>query len=253
MANWGEADTEAVSKMLCDFVEDLTPKNGSGNGVLTARSYARCGRPKAIAWSERVRPVLDRLYPEWQDENEDDPYFEFGQVRDAGLRLIERIKSRDEVEEILGPSNPAPRLVADQFHELVWSAAQAQWKTGHRHEAVLAASKAVNSQLQAKLERRDLSEVRLIREAFSEKEPADGKPRLSFSNFEDEQTRNSMREGVMSFGVGCFMAIRNPVGHLPNAEHELSEQQALECLAALSLLAGWIDEAKLRAKQSDPS
>lgn len=54
-----------------------------------------------------------------------------------------------------------------------------------------------------------------------------------------------MRDGVMNFGAGCFMAIRNPVGHLPNDEHELTEQEALERLAAGSLLARWIDEANV--------
>lgn len=53
------------------------------------------------------------------------------------------------------------------------------------------------------------------------------------------------RQGVMSFGAGCFQAIRSPVGHLPNDEHELEEQPALERLAALSLLLRWIDEAEL--------
>jgi hypothetical protein len=49
----------------------------------------------------------------------------------------------------------------------------------------------------------------------------------------------------MAFGAGCFQAIRNPVGHLPNEEHELTEQEALERLAAFSLLARWIQEATL--------
>ena len=54
-----------------------------------------------------------------------------------------------------------------------------------------------------------------------------------------------MRQGAMAFGAGCFQAIRNPVGHLPNEEHELTEQEALERLAAFSLLARWIQEATL--------
>jgi hypothetical protein len=49
----------------------------------------------------------------------------------------------------------------------------------------------------------------------------------------------------MSFGSGCFQAIRNPLGHLLNEEVELSEQEALERLAALSLLARWIERATL--------
>ena len=110
---------------------------------------------------------------------------------------------------------------------------------------MLAAAKAVNSQLQAKLNRRDLSEAKLIRDAFSKKKPERGRHRLRFDFVADDQTRESMREGVMNFGAGCFMAIRNPLGHLPNDEHELDEQDALERLAALSLLARWIEQANV--------
>jgi hypothetical protein len=45
----------------------------------------------------------------------------------------------------------------------------------------------------------------------------------------------------------CFAAIRNPVGHLPNDQVELTEQSALERLAALSLLARWVDEAEVES------
>jgi hypothetical protein len=110
---------------------------------------------------------------------------------------------------------------------------------------VLAAAKAVNSMLQAKLGRRDVSEVNLIQEAFSSGGPTAGRPRLRFPMIDDEKTRESMTQGALSFGVGCFQAIRNPVGHLPNEEHELSEQEALERLAALSLLARWIEQADI--------
>ncbi len=101
--------------------------------------------------------------------------------------------------------------------------------------------------LQERLDRRDVSDVKLVREAFSESPAASSKLRLRFSRIEDDQTRESMRQGVMSFGVGCFQAIRNPVGHLPNEQHELGEQDALERLAALSLLARWITEADIEA------
>src|SRR6478735_5417262 len=127
------------------------------------------------------------------------------------------------------------------MHDLVWQAASVQWSTGHRHEAVLAAAKAANSRLQEKLGRRDLSEVKLVREALSDKAAELGRPRLRFPHISDDQTRESMRQGVMGFGAGCFQAIRNPVGHLPNDEHELEEHSALERLAALSLFLRWID------------
>jgi len=56
---------------------------------------------------------------------------------------------------------------------------------------------------------------------------------------------DSQTTGALSFGVGCFQAIRNRVGHLPDERHTLTEQDALQRLAALSLLARWIEQATL--------
>lgn len=92
--------------------------------------------------------------------------------------------------------------------------------------------------------------VKLVREAFTEKPAKAGAVRLRFDTVADRQTRDSMRDGAMNFGVGWFQAIRNPVGHLPNDEHELTEQQALERLAAWSLFAGWVERANLVTEES---
>jgi hypothetical protein len=47
----------------------------------------------------------------------------------------------------------------------------------------------------------------------------------------------------MDFGAGCFEGIRNPAAHEDRLD--LTDQVALEQLAAFSLLARWIDECKL--------
>jgi hypothetical protein len=165
--------------------------------------------------------------------------------RDASVRLLARIESNEEIGEMLAGHDASPALTGSQLHHLVWGAASAQWATGHRHEAVLAASNAVNSMLQLKLDRRDVSEVNLVQEAFGAADPKPDRPRLRFPMIEDEKTRESLTQGALSFGVGCFQAIRNPVGHLPNEMNELTEQEALERLAAWSLLARWIDQANV--------
>lgn len=233
-------DVDWIRGQLVEYVRRTRPVNQSrsGNGYtsITARTAPECGRAEAIDRTETVRPILDRLYPEWRSENDGCKNDEFKSERDACRRLLARLENLEEVERRLGGGDTSPRITAASLHPLIWSAAKAQWSTGHRHEAVLAASKAVNSQLQAKLSRRDVSEKDLVRQAFSGREPADGKPRLR---------RESVRQGAMDFGAGCFAAIRNPVGHLPNDQVELDEQTALERLAALSLLARWIDEASV--------
>jgi uncharacterized protein (TIGR02391 family) len=251
MTHFGGVDLDRVKAELQNFVAEAAPKNGSRDGFITTTSYAQCGRPRAIELVERVRPVLDALYADWRTENPIRQSFEFAPERDACMRLIARIESHEEVSEMIGDGAESPQLSAKGMHEKIWGAATTQWSTGHRHEAVLAAAKAVNSLLQQKLNRRDVSESKLVREGFSERPPAAGKPRMRFTKVGDEQARESLRQGAMDFGAGCFAAIRNPVGHLPNDQVELSEQDALERLAALSLLARWIDQASVEVADSE--
>jgi Protein of unknown function (Hypoth_ymh) len=209
-------DVDWVRKQLTGFVDETRPINQSGNGLITARTAPECGRPRAIERVEVVRPILRRLYPEWESENPGSKNDEFESARDASRRLLARLDHLDEVNARLGGEDQSPRITASSLHHLIWGAAEAQWTLGQRHEAVLAAAKAVNSQLQANFHRHDVSEADLVRQAFTDKAPEPGKPRLRFNTVEDEQTRESLRGGAMEFGAGCFRAIRNPVGHRPN-------------------------------------
>lgn len=243
LVNLNGVDVDWVREQLQRFIEETQPVNQSNNMVVTARTAPACGRPRAIELVETARPILTRLYPEWRSENPTSSNDEFRSERDAARRLLARLATHADVASRLGSLDTSPRVLASSMHPLIWAAAQAQWLTGHRHEAVLAAAKAVNSALQSKLGRRDSSEQDLVRQAFSSDPPSPGRPRLRFLAIADAQTRESMRQGVMNFGAGCFGAIRNPLGHLPNDEVDLPEQIVVEQLAALSLLARWIDDA----------
>lgn len=230
-------DTAWAVNRLMQFVTD-TRTTETDHGF-----YVACGRDSAVAWLGVIHPILDRLYPTWRTEHADMSYGEFHNERDAAQMLIGRIESHAEVAKRLGGADASPQIAASGLHPLIWKAASAQWSTGHRHEAVLAAAKAVNSLLQQKVSRRDLSEADLVKQAFSKDAPEQGKSRLRFPGAGNTQMAESMRRGVMEFGGGCFAAIRNPVGHIPNDELELDDQLALERLAALSLLARWVDDA----------
>lgn len=147
-----------------------------------------------------------------------------------------------------GHSTQAPTHAVDQLHPTVWKAAETRWRANHLHDAVIAASKAVNAMLQTKIGRSDVSEVKLVQPAFSSKPPTATERRLRFTDISDQQTRDSVTAGVLQFGVGCFMAMRNPIGHRPDDEHEMTEQEALEQLAAWSLFARWIERATVSAE-----
>jgi hypothetical protein len=157
-----------------------------------------------------------------------------------------RLVIGESVRPARGGAPPMPN--ADQLHPSVWKAAAPQWAARHLHDAIMAASKAVNAMLQAKIGRSDIAEVALVQEAFSKNPPAPGRPRLRFPTIEDDKTRESQTQGSLSFGVGCFQAIRNPVGHLPDERYTLTEQDALERLASMSLFARWIEQATLTAE-----
>jgi uncharacterized protein (TIGR02391 family) len=114
------------------------------------------------------------------------------------------------------------------------------WEANAYSEAVEAAAKSINARLQQKLGRFDISDTDLCLQAFSKDEPKEGRPRLRFDGDRTSETWRSRQEGAGAFGRGCFQAIRNPIAH--GHEHRLTQQAALEQLAALSQLARWIDE-----------
>lgn len=139
----------------------------------------------------------------------------------------------------------APEFAADRFHHWVWEAARPMWNAGSWQTAVLHAAQSVNARLQQKLDRYDSSEVQLCQEAFSFDDPKPGRARLRFLGDRSTDTWRSLQGGARSFSTGCFMALRNPVAH--NHEHPLQMQEALEQLAALSVLARWIDSCEVDA------
>ncbi len=173
------------------------------------------------------------------------------QIRDSALdeaeRLLGTLQRLEERKAILGPRGPA--LAADGLHKWVWKAAVNLWDDGHYREAVQSAAAAVEEQTQLKMERTDLSGADLFTQAFSTEPSETGKPRLRFPYIKEE-AKNGMKarewtsahEGAMFFGRGSFLGIRNLQAH---GTSKLSEQEALEFLAALSVLARWVDKAEV--------
>lgn len=162
-------------------------------------------------------------------------------VRERVLTLEGALTSADEVQRILGPRGP--RLDAVGLHPWVWEAAARAWDDGHRRGAIQAAATQVDQQLKAKLNRFDVSGTVLAGQAFSLDPPQVGKPRLRMPGHPRESPEfRSRQQGALHFGQGCMEGIRNISTHLSK---EPEEQVALEQLAALSVLARWIDEAEV--------
>jgi hypothetical protein len=165
--------------------------------------------------------------------------------RRRALQAVGILTFGEEARRKMRPDGPD--LVADQFHPWAWEAAAPLWFAGSRQEAVNAAARSVNARLQQKLGRHDSSESGLVREAFSLDAPVAGRPRLRFPGDRTSDTWRSRQQGGMQLGAGCFTGIRNPAAHEDGLV--LTEQVALEQLAAFSLLARWLDECEVETAQ----
>lgn len=170
---------------------------------------------------------------------------EWKQVRQLALRAKALLRRKPEIERNLG--DDAPELSAAKLHPWIWDGASSLWRSGHFREAVEGAIRKLNAETQNKLGRRDVSETDLFNQAFSEQAPSPKNPRLHRMPDDDSKTFKSVQRGARVFAEGVFAGIRNPLAH--EADQEMPEQQALEYLAALSVLARWVDGSTLETAQ----
>ncbi|MFN2504172.1 MAG: TIGR02391 family protein [Acidimicrobiales bacterium] len=174
----------------------------------------------------------------WTDST---PQSAFDKARRAGVRRAVAILKAAQTE--LAVSKPdAPTVDVAALHPWVAGMAATLWSGGHHRQAVEEGARSIEVQLRAKLSVSSGTGAPLVTAAFSPKDARLGEPRLRFAEFPaGSESWTNAHEGAMAFGRGCMMRIRNLYSH----GHEPSEQEALEALAALSLLARWIDESEV--------
>lgn len=202
-------------------------------------SFPRGSEDDIAAQAQVVEQLLDRVLPRWRVEVPDDEYTAWARYREAATRARSQLKRADEIRQNLG--DDAPEISASNLHPWIWSGARSLCQSGHFVQAVRHAATKLNAETQNKVGRRDVSETDLFKQSFSLDEAKPGKARLRRLAPEDSGTYRSVQRGAMAFGEGVFAGIRNPLSH--EADQEMSEQVALEHLAALSVLARWVDES----------
>lgn len=224
-------DYDWAEKQLQDFV-DLIEAYRTRRGV---------SEEQLIERSAAVEPIVRRVRPNasWMTARRGYTYT-FDPLREEALKALGLLRAHEDHERHMGPTGP--QLAAANLHPWVWEPVASMWDTGYRRVAVQTAATSVDVHLQAKLGRSDPTGTALVREAFTRNAPDNGKPRLRFGGDRDTQTWRDRQDGARDFGTGCFLALRNPATH---GLDELPEQEALEQLAALSLLARWIDECSV--------
>lgn len=135
-----------------------------------------------------------------------------------------------------------PKVGVAGMHAAVLGQSSRLWSDGYYRQAVSAAADGVIALVKARTGRNDIGDTSQWQQAFSSNPPRPGEPRLRWPGDQNDQTVKSMNDGLRQFAPGAQMTIRNPAAH---GTEEMSEQEAAERLAVLSLLARWVDQCDL--------
>ena len=194
-----------------------------------------------------VDRILDVVFPNWRQDFPNPRAHNWMGYHEVALRAKTALERQPELEEKLGDNSP--HIAASQLHPWIWEGARSLWNSGHFREAVSAAVRKINAETQNKIGRRDISETDLFKQAFSLDSAREGKARLRRMAPDSSKTYQSVQRGAWLFAEGIFAGIRNPLSH--EAENELSEHEALEYLAALSVLARWVDQSTVEKARGE--
>jgi len=243
-------NTEWAMGQLDDFIAatDLTYVPSPPHSI-GFHSY-KTAQPEAevVKKAQVIEQILDRVVPGWRGLDVDTDRKKWAVHHEAVIRAREQLARQQEIADNLGEN--APQISAAALHPWVWSGAASLWQSGHYHSAVEDAAKKVNAETQNKVGRRDVSETDLFKQAFSLDAATPGKARLRRMTPDDSDTYKSLQRGAMALAEGIYAGIRNPLNH-ELADEELDEQAALEYLAALSVLARWVDDSTVERAQGD--
>lgn len=236
-------NTEWAIEQLDDFIRatTVTYVPSPPNSVGFHRYKTATSEDEVVKRAQVVEQILDRVVPDWGSQIKRKDRQKWSVHYEASVRARETLLRADEVRKNLGED--APDLSAAELHPWIWSGAKSLWRSGHYREAVEGAIKKLNAETQNKVGRRDLSETKLFQESFSADEPKAGKARLRRMKDDGSDTYKSVQRGAMALAEGVFAGIRNPLSH--EADQELSEQEALEYLAMLSVLARWVEASEI--------
>lgn len=234
---------EWALEQLDDFIRATTVHHVSPpNGVIGSGSYKTADSEEEVVMrAQVVEQILDRVLPNWRSFDVNTTRKKWALHHEAAIRAKTELERQKEIRQNLG--DDTPELSAAKLHPWIWDGAASLWRSGHFRQAVEVAIRKLNAEMQNKLGRRDVSEADLFNQAFSEQAPAKNNPRLHRMTDDGSKSFKSVQRGARMFAEGVFAGIRNPLAH--ESDIEMTEQQALEYLAALSILARWVDESEV--------
>jgi hypothetical protein len=166
-------------------------------------------------------------------------------VRGRLLAMLDEVKASSD-------SN-LPAFAPAQMHPVIWGAAAAPWTSHQYRVAVREAAEALTLDWKARLGREDASDTEFWQQTLSPGPPTPGRPKLVWPGEPTHKTTKSIRGGLQplasalnGLATGLNLTVRNVTTH---TRHELSEQDAMERLAAYSYLARLLDQCMARSAE----
>jgi uncharacterized protein (TIGR02391 family) len=178
---------------------------------------------------QRVDPVTA-----WRTITLPKPLLEPGDVLDAVEQMLGRLEAMTWKAEAELP----PTTGVDAMHPTVWGAARKLWADGHFRLAVQSAAETLTAQVKARTGLQNMDATNVYEKAFAGK----GAHLLQWPGDPADRTVSTMQSGLSKYAPGVNMTVRNTATH--STGDEMTAQDALERLAALSLLARWVDECE---------
>lgn len=158
-------------------------------------------------------------------------------------RLAVRIAEAQEDRSDLPAFSPA------FMHRTVWAGAAPSWLAHQYRVAVREGTEALTAHWKHQLGRHDVDGTAFWQQALSSEPAQPGKPRLRWPGDQEDRTARSIRGGLeplarslSGLATGLTQTVRNPATH---SRDELTEQEAMESLAALSLLGRLLDQCEI--------
>ncbi len=214
---------------------DLPPQQEFG----TFLEYVEALKKIVVGRQRLLEKIAEQIDPGGNtDSFKKDAFGSWTGAEEAVLRLRGILEFEADHKRILGPQGPS--LSAEGLHPWVWKAAANLWDGRHYKQAVLEAANAVELQTRLKIGKENLSGRDLYAQAFSV-DPQGCPERLRIGLEEGTDAWTSAHEGAKFLGMACSAGIRNWAAH--PTDKEVTEQEALEYLAAFSVLARWINDA----------
>lgn len=149
-----------------------------------------------------------------------------------------------------------PSFSPAQLHPVIWSGAAAHWTAHQFRVAVREAAEGLTVHWKERLGRNDVDDTVFWQQTLSPGDPTNGRPRLVWPGPPDDKTSKSMRGGLEplakalnALATGLNLTVRNVTTH---TRKELTEQQAMERLAAYSFLAHLLDQCQIEQAENNP-